>query len=90
MSGHVTDFNAHNEILQQGYRNHKLRKLLSQFHHRHYEVVSKFKVGLKSLLRQGLSEPESYGDLVYKLKKVSGADFSDHFKKVIICYKRIR
>ena len=31
--------------------------------------VSKFNVGLKSLLHQGLSEPEFYGDLVYKLKK---------------------
>ena len=30
---------------------------------------SKFKVGLKSLLQQGLSEPEFYGDLVHKLKK---------------------
>ena len=32
-------------------------------------IVSKFNVGLKPLLHQGLSEPEFYGDLVYKLKK---------------------
>ena len=31
--------------------------------------VSKFNVGLKSLLHQGLSEPGFYGDLVYKFKK---------------------
>ena len=31
---------------------------------------SKFQVGLKSLLRQGLSEPDFYGDLVYKMKKI--------------------
>ena len=31
--------------------------------------MTKFQVGLKSLLRQGLSEPEFYGDLVYKFKK---------------------
>ena len=31
--------------------------------------MSKFQVGLKSLLRQGLSEPELNGDLVYKFKK---------------------
>ena len=35
-----------------------------------YDLISKFQVGLKSLLRQGLSEPEFYGDLVYKLKKI--------------------
>ena len=33
-------------------------------------MISKFQVGLKSLLRQGLSEPDFYGDLVYKLKKI--------------------
>ena len=44
----------------------------SKFYRRHYELVSKFKVGLKSLLQQGLSEPEFYGDLVYKLRKMLG------------------
>ena len=29
-------------------------------------MVSKYNVGLKTLLLQGLSEPEFYGDLVYK------------------------
>ena len=41
----------------------------SKFYRRHYELVSKFSVDLKTLLHQGLSEPEFYGDLVYKLKK---------------------
>ena len=46
--------------------------------------------GLKSLLHQGLSEPEFYGDLVYKFKKIRGmADFSDQFRKIIMCYERI-
>ena len=53
-------------------------------------MVSKFKVGVKSVLQQGLSEPEFYGDLVYKFRKiVSRADFSDQFRKVILRYKRI-
>ena len=44
----------------------------------------------KSPLQQGLSEPEFYGDLVYKFRKiVSRADFSDQFRKVIMRYKRI-
>ena len=37
-----------------------------------------------------LSEPEFYGDLVYKFKKIVGrADFSDQFRKIIVRYKRI-
>ena len=45
-------------------------------------MISKFNVGLKSLLHQGLSEPEFYGDLVYKFKKIRGmTDFSDQVKK---------
>ena len=74
VSSHVVDFNARNKsltakLLQQGYRYHKLRKTFSKFYRRHYELVSKFNVGLKTLLHQGLSEPEFYGDLIYKLKK---------------------
>ena len=39
---------------------------------------------LKTLLHQGLSEPEVYGDLVYNFKKIVGrADFSDQFKKLL-------
>ena len=91
VSSHVADFNARNKsltakLLQQGYRYHKLRKTFSKFYRRHYELVSKFNVGLKALLHQGLSEPEFYGDLVYKFKKIeSRADF----RKIIVRYKRI-
>ena len=65
----VADFNARNKcltarLLQQGYRYHKLRKTLSKFYRRRYEFISKFNVGLKTLLRESLSEPEFYGDLV--------------------------
>ena len=78
------------KLLQQGYRYHKLRKTFFNFYRRHYELVSKFNVGLKTLLHQGLSEPEFYGDLVYKFKKIEGrADFSDQFRKFIVRYKRI-
>ena len=89
------DFNARNKsltakLLQQDYRYHKLRNTFSKFYRLHYELVSKFNVGLKTLLHQGLSEPEFYGDLVYKFKKIVGrADFSDQFRKIIVRYKRI-
>ena len=92
---HVEDFNARNncltaKLLKQGYRYHKLRKASSKFYRPHYELISKFNVGLKSFLHQCLSEPEFYGDLVYKFKNIMGrADFSDQFRKIIIRHKRI-
>ena len=40
-------------------------------------------------MRQGLSEPEFYGDLVYKLKKIVGSDnFTVQFIKTISHYKK--
>ena len=74
VSSQLADFNARNKsltaiLLQQDYRYLKLRKTFSKFYRRHYELVSKFNVGLKTLLHQSLLEPEFYGDLVYKFKK---------------------
>ena len=92
---HVTDFNARNKcltakLLQQGYRYHKLRKTFSKFYRRHYDLISKYNVGLKTLLSERLSEPEFYGDLVYKFKKLKGInDFSFQFRKIITRYRRI-
>ena len=52
--------------------------------------MSKYNVGLKTLLLQGLSEPESYGDLVYKFRLIIGKyDFPFHFQKIIVRYKKI-
>ena len=68
----------------------QLRKTFSKFYRRYYDLISKFQVGLKSLLRQGLSEPDFYGDLVYKLKKIVGSNnFSAQFIKIISHYKKI-
>ena len=94
-SSYVTDFNTRNKLLtqkllKQGYRYHKLRKTFSKFYRRYFDLISKFQVGLKSLLRQGLSEPDFYGDLVYKLKKIVGPNnFSAQFIKIISHYKKI-
>ena len=78
-SSHVADFNTRNKLLpqkllKQDYRYHKLRKTFSKFYRRYYDFISKFQVVIKSLLRQGLSEPEFYGVLVYKLKKIVGSN----------------
>ena len=54
------------------------------------KLISKYNVGLKTLLIEGLSEPELYGDLVYKFKKLIGSnDFSFQFRKIITRYRRI-
>ena len=94
-SSHVADFNTRNKLLtrkllQQGYQYHRLRRTFSKFSCRYYDLISKFHVGLKSLLCQGLSEHEFYGDLVYKLKKIVGSyNFSAQFMKIISHYKKI-
>ena len=52
--------------------------------------MSKYNVGLKRLLLEGLSEHEFYGDLVYKFRKIIGKnDFPYHFKKIIVRYEKI-
>ena len=95
VSSHVTDFNTRNKLLtvkllNQGYRYHKLRKAFSKFYRRHSDLVSKFNVGLKSLLQQDLLEPEFYGNLVYKFRKIYACnDFSTQFRKIILRYKKI-
>ena len=95
VSSHVDDNNTRNKVLtakllRQGYRYHKLRKVFSKFNRRHFDIVSKYNVGLKTLLLQGLSEPEFYGDLVYKFRKIIGKnDFPYHLKKIVVRYKKI-
>ena len=74
-SSYITDFKTRNKLLtqkllKQGYWYQKLRKTFSKFYRRFYDLISKFQVGLKSLLHHGLLENEFYGDLVYKLKKI--------------------
>ena len=76
------------KLLKQGiYRYQNFSKAFSKFYRRHFDLVSKYNVGL-TLLLQGLSE--FYGDLVYKFRKILGKnDFPNHFKKVIVRYKWI-
>ena len=94
-SSNITDFNTRNKLLtqkllKQGYRYHKLGKIFSKFYRRYYDLIYKFQVGLKSLLCNGLSEPEFYGELKYKLKKIVGFNnFSAQFIKIISHYKKI-
>ena len=78
------------KLLKQGYRYHKLRTAFSKYYRRHFDLVSKYNVGLKPLLLQSLSEPEFYGNLVHKFRKIIGKnDFPYNFRKIIVRYKKI-
>ena len=73
----LEDFNSRNllitdKLLKQGYRFHKLRKTFSKFYHRNLPLISKYNCKLRTLLQQGISHPEYYGDVIYKLKKIRG------------------
>ena len=88
-SSNFSDFNCRNKaytakLLRQGYRYFKLCKAFSKFYRRHSALVEKYSVNLKTLLQQGISEPEFYGDLVYRFRKnVGKSNFSEHFRKLI-------
>ena len=45
---------------------------------------------MKTLLQQGISELEFYGDLLYRFRKIVGkSNFSEQFRKLINRNKRI-
>ena len=95
MCSNVDNFNNRNlfltaKLFKQGYRYHKIRKVFSKFYHRHSELIVKCKIGLKTLLQQGLLEPVFCGDLVYKFKRIVGeSNFCDQFKKIVKRYIRV-
>ena len=94
-SSYVADLNTRNKLLtqkllEQCYQYHKLRKAFSKFYRQYYDLISIFKVGLKSLFRQALSEHEFYGVLMYILKKIVGSNiFSGQLIKTISHHKKI-
>ena len=87
-SSNLNDFNYRNKaltakLLRQGYRYFKLYR-------RHSALLEKYSVSLKTLLQQGISALEFYGDLVYRFRKIVGkSNFSEQFRKLINRYKRI-
>ena len=65
-------------------------RLFSKFYRRHSALLEKYSVSLKTLVQQGISEPDFYGDLVYRFRKIVGkSNFSEQFRKLINRYKRI-
>ena len=83
-----SDLGLHS-ALKQGCRYFKLRKAFSKFYRRRNALVEKYNVSLKTLLQQYISEPEFYGDLVYRFRKIVGtSNFSEQFRKLINRYKK--
>ena len=75
-------------LLRQGYRCHKRRKTISKFNRRHSGLVEKYNVSLRTLLQQLILEPEFYGDLVYRIRKIVGkSNFAQQFRILTNRYK---
>ena len=85
----VGDFNYRNRVitaklLGQGFRYHKLRRTFTKFYRKNNTLLEKYHTSLKVLLKEGISQPSFYGDVVYKLRRISGlVDFSNRFTKLI-------
>ena len=90
-SSNLNDFSYRNKAhTAKLLRYFKLRKAFTKFYRRHSALLEKYSVSLKTLLQQGISEPEFYGDLVYRFRKIVGkSNFSEQFRKLINRYKRI-
>ena len=77
------------QLLTQGSRYHKLRKIFGKFLRSYSKLMSKF--GAKSFqenISEGIFHPVFYGDLAYKLKTIKGkANFVSSGSKIV---KRLR
>ena len=58
------------------------------FYLRHFEWIEKYHVSLKNLMQQGIWNPEFYGDLVYKFKKIIWKPNFYLFKSIVNRFKR--
>ena len=95
-SSNLNDFNYRNKaltakLLRQGYRYFKLHEAFSKFYRRHSALLEKYSVSLKTLLQQGISEPEFYGDLVYRFRKIvlGESNFSEQTENLLTVIKEL-
>ena len=83
VSSNVDDLNTRNKVLtaklfRQGYRYHNFNKAFSEFYRRHFDIVSIYDFRLRTLLLQGLSDPDFDRDLVYDDDDLKFNDASTH------------
>ena len=86
---HSKNLQITSKLLTQGYRYHKLRKLLGKFFRSYSELLSKFgDISFQEYLSKGISHPVFYGDIVYKLRRVKDTpNFISSGSKIV---KRLR
>ena len=64
-------------------------KLCHPLESANFEFIEKYHVSLKNLMQQDICNPEFYGDLVYKFKKIIGnPNFSNLLKRLVNRFKR--
>ena len=75
------------KLLRQGYRYNKLCICFKKFYRTKYDIISKYKLSLKTLLKTSISLPKYYGDLVYRIRKIkNNPNFNYAFSKLISKY----
>ena len=70
----VLDFNDRNicitgKLLSQGFRYHKLVKSFTKFFHKYKDLILKFGCTCKNLIKNGISHPAFYGNVINKARK---------------------
>ena len=77
------------KLLTQGYRYHKLVKTFRKFCYKNPDLINKYDISVKAMLKAGLSKPQFYGDLLYKIRKIRNSSYFDQqFIKLIKNFKR--
>lgn len=72
------------KLLKQGYRYNKLCIFFKKFYWKKHELISKYKLSLKTLLKTSISLPKYYGDFIYKIRKIkNNPNFNFVFSKLL-------
>lgn len=79
----VSNFNERNlciteKLLSQGFRYHKLVKTFSKFYRKYKDLLLKFGCTCKNLIKNGISHPSFYGNVVNKARKFKFNPFGLH------------
>ena len=54
-----------------------------KFYFKNHNLLANYNTNLKTFLRQGITNPDSFGDVVYKFRKMGHGKFSQAFSKII-------
>ena len=72
------------KLLGQGYRYNKLCVFFKKFYRSNHDILSKYTLSLKTLLKTSISLPNYYGDFIYKVRKIkNNPNFNYAFNRLI-------